>query len=552
MMRRRVVIPALIFTALVVMPTLAVAQFSDPKPPVKTAVVAATQRYSAPQIDNLAGPVALYPDALLAQVLVAATFPDQVQDAADFVRANGTDSIDVQSWDISVKAVAHYPSALNAMADKIDWTSALGKAYATQSSDVMASVQRLRRMAAEQGNLNTTAQQKVVTTSEAVQIVPVETRVIYVPVYDPYVIYSRPIFNLGYGSRYWSFGVGFPIGSWLSYDCDWGLRRVYYNGWSPSYYAFGDGWRRRSRPFIQITNIYISQRYADVYYDRGIVSRSVNYYNVDRYASVHSGRNFDTRHDGRYDPRDDSRNGTRYAVRNDGNNGGAAVNGGGYRNGNQSGGNRDNSNNSANNNGNTRDGSGYGGNSDRGSGRNNGSGNDRGSGGYNSGSKDRGNGGNNNAGNGDNRDGTNNRGANDGSVRDGNGNRVGNASARPPEQRRSEPVMGQNPQLIMPQRRGAPQQPEAPQPQPQQDNSSQGSPRIFLPQQRRAEPRQPEVQVEQRLPDQRQTQPQRSGPEQRRAEPPQRLEPQTPPSQVIQAPPASSGDARTAKRRGGN
>ena len=548
MMRRRVVIPALIFTALGALPSAVIAQVSDPRPPVKTPVVAATQRYSAPQIDNLAGPVALYPDALLAQVLVAATFPDQVQDAADFVRANGTDSIDVQSWDISVKAVAHYPSALNAMADKIDWTSALGKAYATQSSDVMASVQRLRRLAAEQGNLNTTAQQKIVTTNETVQIVPVETRVIYVPVYDPYVIYSRPIFDVGNSSRYWSFGVGFPIGSWLSYDCDWGMRRVYYNGWSPSYYAFGGGWRERSRPFIQITNIYVSPRYADVYYNRGIASRSVNYYNVDRYGSVHRGRYFDTRHDGRYDPRDDGRNNTRYAVRNDGNNGSGAVNGGGYRSGNPSGGNRDGG---SNNGSAPRDGSGYGGYSDRGNGgysdRGNGGYSDRGNGGYSDrstagnnnrgngsnngansggnrdGNGNRGSGSNNGANSGGNRDGNGNRGSDDGSVRDGNGNRVGNPTARPPEQRRSEPAMGQNPRVIMPQRRGEPLQPQAPQLQPQPDNPSQQSPRVFVPQQRRAEPSQ-------------------------RVEAPR----QAPPSQVIQAPPASSGDARTAKRRGGS
>ena len=549
MMRRRVVIPALIFTAMGSLPTWAVAQYSDPKPPVKTAVVEATQRYTAPQLDNLAGPVALYPDALLAQVLVAATFPDQIQDAADFMRANGTDSIDVQTWDISVKAVAHYPSALNAMAEKIDWTAALGKAYATQSSDVMASVQRLRRMAAEQGNLNSTAQQKIVTNSETVQIVPVEPQVIYVPVYDPYVIYSRPIFNVGYGSRYWSFGVGFPIGSWLIYDCDWGLRRVYYNGWSPSYYAFGGGWRQRSRPFIQITNIYVSPRYSNVYYNRGIVSHSVNYYNVDRYASVHGGRNFDTRHDGRYDPRDDGRNGSRYAVRNDGSNGAGAVNGGGYRNGNASNGNRDNGNNTNP----PRDGSGYGGNSDRGNGGDNAGNNGRGTSGT-----DRGNGGNGNRdGNGTsgNRNGNDgNRNGNDGSVRDGNGNRIGNPNGRPPEQRRSEPVMGQGPQVIMPERRGAPQQPQAPQSQPQQDNP-QRSPRIFVPQQRRAEPRERAPQeIEQRAPEQRQVQPERSAPQQRRAEPSQRVEEprQAPSGQVIQAPPASTGDARTAKRRGGN
>ena len=267
MMRRRVVIPALLLASLATLSSRGFAQYGDAKSPP---VVDASQRFSASQLDNLAGPVALYPDALLAQVLVASTFPDQIQDAADFVKAYGTDSVDVQSWDVSVKAVAHYPSVLNTMADKIDWTSALGKAYATQSSDVMASVQRLRRMAADQGNLNSTPQANVVRASESIQIVPVEPRVIYVPVYDPYVIYSRPIFSVGYSSRYWSWGIGFPIGSWLIYDCDWGLRRVYYNGWSPSYYAFGGGWRQRSRPFIQVTNIYINPRYNNVYVNRNV------------------------------------------------------------------------------------------------------------------------------------------------------------------------------------------------------------------------------------------------------------------------------------------
>ena len=325
MMRRRVVIPTLLLASLAIAPTLAAAQYGG----VKLPVADATQRFSAQQLDNLTGPVALYPDALLAQVLVAATFPDQVEDAANFVKAYGTDSVDVQSWDVSVKAVAHYPSALNTLADKIDWTAALGKAYAMQSSDVMASVQRLRKMAAVQGNLNSTPQQHVVSTNDTYQIVPVEPRVIYVPVYDPIVIYSRPIFNTGFSSRWFSFGIGFPIGDWLIYDCDWGLRQVYYNGWSPTFYGFGGGWRQRSRPYIHVTNIYVNSRHTNVFVNRNVVTRNVNYYNVDRYAGVHSGRHFEGRSDGRYD-RDDR---NRYAERRDGGDQGSAVQGAGYRNG---------------------------------------------------------------------------------------------------------------------------------------------------------------------------------------------------------------------------
>ncbi len=84
--------------------------------------------YSPQQLDNLLAPIALYPDPLLAQVLPAATFPDQIDEAARYVRAFGQNGIDLQSWDVSVKAVAHYPTVLYMMADKIDWTSALGQA----------------------------------------------------------------------------------------------------------------------------------------------------------------------------------------------------------------------------------------------------------------------------------------------------------------------------------------------------------------------------------------------------------------------------------------
>ena len=260
-------------------------------------------RYSANQLDNLVGPIALYPDALLAQVLVAATFPDQIQEAARYVRANGTAGIDEQSWDVSVKAVAHYASALNMMDDKSDWTATLGRAYANQSSEVMASVQRLRAMAAQQGNLVSTQQQQVVNEGSNYVIAPAQPRVIYVPVYDPIVIYTRPVFSAGFASRYWSWGVGFPIGGWLSYDLDWGGRNVYYNGWNDAYYEYGGGWRARSRPFIQITNVYVSPRYRNVYVNRDVYRRPVDYRNVDRYAGVHRDTYFDNRRGGSRDGR---------------------------------------------------------------------------------------------------------------------------------------------------------------------------------------------------------------------------------------------------------
>jgi len=113
------------------------------------------ENYSPDQLDNLLAPIALYPDPLLAQVLPAATFVDQIDEASRYVRSYGQNGIDDQDWDVSVKAVAHYPAVLDMMADKIDWTTALGQAYVNQSTDVMISVQRLRRLASDQGNLIT-------------------------------------------------------------------------------------------------------------------------------------------------------------------------------------------------------------------------------------------------------------------------------------------------------------------------------------------------------------------------------------------------------------
>jgi Protein of unknown function (DUF3300) len=264
-------------------------------------------RFSNDQLDNLVGSIALYPDALLAQVLIAATFPEQVLDAARWVRANGSRDIDDQSWDISVKSVAHYPSALNLLADRDDWMTTLGQAYANQSGDVMAAVQRMRAMASSQGNLESNAQQIVSREDEQYIIAPAQPRVIYVPVYDPIVIYTRPVFRSAFASRYWSFGVGFPIGSWLSYDCDWRGRRVYYQGWDRAYFGYG-GWRARSYPYIRVTNIYVSPRYRNVYINRDVIRRRVEYRNVDRYYGVHRDARFG-RDGGGYNDRRDTRNG---------------------------------------------------------------------------------------------------------------------------------------------------------------------------------------------------------------------------------------------------
>ena len=247
--------------------------------------------YAPEQLDNLLAPIALYPDPLLAQVLTAATFPDDIQNAALWVRLNNPDSIDYQPWDVSIKAVAHYPTVLSMLNDRLDWTTALGQAYVNQSTDIMMSVQRLRNMAHSQGNLVTTPQQQVVVDRGYIQIVPAQPRVIFVPAYDPGVIYVQRVYRPGFGfDGFFNFGTGFVIGSWLNYDMDWGTHRVVYNSWDGR-----GGWRERSRPYVHITNVYVNDRYENVNVNRNVVDRHVDYDNVRRYNSVHHDVTYENR-----------------------------------------------------------------------------------------------------------------------------------------------------------------------------------------------------------------------------------------------------------------
>jgi hypothetical protein len=254
------------------------------------------QGFSPDQLDNLLSPIALYPDPLLAQVFVAATFPDQVEEAARFVRGNGTNGVDYQDWDVSVKAVAHYPAVIGMMADKIDWTTSLGQAYVNQSTDVASSVQHLRHLARQQGNLVSTPQQEVLEHDDYIAINPYQPEYIYVPVYDPAIVYYR--------RPYWgpaiAFGVGFPIGAWLNLDFRWGYGGgwggVYYTGWRQEGWGhdcWNCGWIGRSRGRVDIrNNVYINNRYTNITVNRTVINRTVNVNNLNRYNSVHRDVNY--------------------------------------------------------------------------------------------------------------------------------------------------------------------------------------------------------------------------------------------------------------------
>ncbi|MCX4145350.1 MULTISPECIES: DUF3300 domain-containing protein [Paraburkholderia] len=154
-------------------------------------------KMSNQQLDSLTAPIALYPDALLAQVLMAATFPQDVQAAAAWSKANsklqGDDAVKAvasEPWDPSVQSLVAFPQVLATMASKPDWVSQLGTAFLGQSNDVMDSVQRLRKQAQAAGNLKTSSQQKVVVEQSTIQIVPANPQVVYVPTYNPTVVYG--------------------------------------------------------------------------------------------------------------------------------------------------------------------------------------------------------------------------------------------------------------------------------------------------------------------------------------------------------------------------
>lgn len=155
---------------------------------------------TADQLDSLVAPIALYPDALVAQVLAAAALPEQVAFAEDWLQQNNnltgsalTQAVNQQSWDPSVKALTQFPSVLNDLAKNLSWTSNLGQAYVNQQSDVMAAVQTMRVQAQQAGTLQSSSQITVVQqTPSTIVIKPTNPDVVYVPQYNPAVAYGAP------------------------------------------------------------------------------------------------------------------------------------------------------------------------------------------------------------------------------------------------------------------------------------------------------------------------------------------------------------------------
>ncbi len=202
----------------------------EPPPPV--------QESSDTELQQLVAPIALYPDPILADILPASTFPDQIQAANQWLQENPSppdDAIAAQPWDPSVQALVHYPTVLNYMSSEIQWTQSLGSAVTNEQPDVMAAVQDLRAQAMAQGNLVNTPQQVVVQEGSTIYIQPANPQFIYIPVYDPVAVYGGP----------WrvTFGVAYVPGVWLGYGFDWHNHYFFRGDWRGGG-AYGPyGWR---------------------------------------------------------------------------------------------------------------------------------------------------------------------------------------------------------------------------------------------------------------------------------------------------------------------
>jgi uncharacterized membrane protein YgcG len=204
---------------------------------------------TAEELQALVAPIALYPDALVAQILSGATFPDQIAVANYWLQQNKSltgsalgQAVDKQTWDPSVKALTQFPSVLNNMAQNLSWTSQLGEAYHNQSSDVMAAVQTLRAQAKADGNLKSGSQITVVQqTPQTIVIQPTNPQIVYVPEYNPTVVYGTAYVTPGYSigdlvaTGLLSFGAGMAVGAMMGGGCcGWG-----YSSWNCNWYHGG-------------------------------------------------------------------------------------------------------------------------------------------------------------------------------------------------------------------------------------------------------------------------------------------------------------------------
>lgn len=213
--RLTVCVIAWLMAALLLTPSGMLAQEAeDPGP---------SYEFSKEELTQMLAPLALYPDALTAQILMAATYPLEVVEADRWrsankqLQGNDLDSyLQDKPWDPSIKSLCHFPDILAAMSDKLDQTRKLGDAFLGQEEAVMATIQELRRKAREAGNLQTTEQQKVSVEDETIRIEPARPEVVYVPVYDPARVYG-PWWYPAYPPYYWYYPAASVSGAYIAF-----------------------------------------------------------------------------------------------------------------------------------------------------------------------------------------------------------------------------------------------------------------------------------------------------------------------------------------------
>jgi hypothetical protein len=273
---KEVLAVALSFVLIAAGPPLSYGYQDSGSPPTDSGTPTESAPMSASSLQALVAPIALYPDALVAQILTASTFPDEVAIANYWLQQNKSltgsslmEAVNKQTWDPSVKALTQFASVLDNMATNLTWTSSLGEAYHSQSADVMTAIQTLRAQAKEKGNLKSSSQITVVQQSpQTIVIQAANPQVVYVPQYNPAVIYGYPYVVPGYVAPAYStgdvvaagllgFGAGIAVGAMMSggccgwgyssWNCGWhGTAVVYHGGgyygnsaWHGGYYNGG-------------------------------------------------------------------------------------------------------------------------------------------------------------------------------------------------------------------------------------------------------------------------------------------------------------------------
>jgi hypothetical protein len=255
-----------VFIAAIVLPVAPAV--GDESPPVaeptaaapaaaEPAAVPPSNVFSAEQLDQIVAPIALYPDALLMQILMASTYPLEVIEAERWTKKNPDlkgDALDKaladKGWDPSVKSLTHFPTVLVRMSDNLDWTKDMGDAFLGQQKEVLDAIQRMRHKAYELGNLKSTPEQNVIVEPAAakaegqtvvvqqappqiIKIEPAQPQVVYVPTYSSTVVYGPPPPTVYYPAVYayppgyvataslLSFGAGMAVGAALWGGCNW-------------------------------------------------------------------------------------------------------------------------------------------------------------------------------------------------------------------------------------------------------------------------------------------------------------------------------------------